>query len=658
MSLPSWIEKFEHFERIQDVSLTSAAALQSDFERCVRQINSKADMQALWRKRKYSALEPSLRSRALFRHLLEHGLKNLLGGFLGDSELSSPVFENLDKIISEYLENGIDYKTVKLLTSLLQKALGVDIIPDCQVKLLLLNLRSLMGNVQDTSSYEESILHTYYQLWRGIIRGATNKGTKPSNEHCQILLDQVRDLPNCKLLVGFRCELLLNTSNSRYHLLGTESIPDLLALLAREFSESTRCEDEKSPRKALFDEFIGILNTLPKVEASQVVRSATERLMSTEQANDSAYASNQAYMDRYACIDSLVMNEWLTCIQHCTHFYDEKGLDDPIWKDLYWTIMSQAKPSKIGYFLRQNYADLDIAMIIFQNRFRSILTKRLQGSRTVSRAYQQAEQILHNEVSDALSSFPVLGVQPFVLISSALFACSLPRQRIEEEIVQFLFYTKGYLAVKRYVISMRKYGLFVHPHTLRNVITNLMSIDPESAVRISLLSEYLNLPHFPDLPAIAAGKGAVSPREAFTLLRRLYPGSQNDRSNETAMTQAEMISEKAAVLHKMATAFAHNYCLTAGRAFRAVYRCYRHLCTLKVAPGPAVAKALVFAGATRFLKRNQWVSTMKLRWILNIVRTSESKEAADRIDRIVWIWRGNVIERWQVKAAKRRKLRR
>ena len=190
------------------------------------------------------------------------------------------------------------------------------------------------------------------------------------------------------------------------------------------------------------------------------------------------------------------------------------------------------------------------------------------------------------------------------------------------------------------------------------MIINLASINPKSVVRMSLLSEYLNLPHIPDLPVAAAGKGVVSPDEAFKLLKRIYSNSQNSTSDNTSLTRPDLLAEKAETLHRMATAFASNRCLTAGQAFRAVYLCYRYLCTMQVVVGPAVAKAFVHAGIIRFLKSNRWVSTIKLRWILSIVRASESKETADKVDQMVWVWRGQVIERWLSNAAARRNLRR
>ena len=656
--LPSWLAAFERYGGEDDSSVTNTD-IKAEFEETTKQISSKGDLRSLWHNEIYLGLDPPWKSRAIFRRLLETNSKYLLIDFLKDAELGLPVVRNIDTAISEFHGKQMDQKTSNLLIFVVQKLLGLNLIPFEKVKWLLSNIGIMLVKVRDSPNDREQMVEAaLYQLWRGLLRGASAKNSKPALELCQILLYNIHSFPYSKLLIRLRCEVLLITSNYTHRLLGTENISDLLALLAIECCKNTNSDNGNDRKVAPSKELIDMLNMHPKIASNQIVQSVTARLISSIQLATKLDKSNQHQTEQLEDVKGYALNNWLSCVQHCIHFHNEKYLSSTIWQDLFWTIFTRVEPSAIGSFLYRNFTDLDVAQIIFQNRFRSILTQRLQGSRDVGRAYRQAEQVLRNEILDSLSNSPVLGVEPFVLISSTLYACALPRQKIEEEIIYFIFHTKGYLAVSRYIIAMRKNDLFVHPHTLRNVIINLASINPKSAVRISLLSEYVNLPHIPDLPVAAAGKGVVSPDEAFKLLKRIYSTSHDLTSTNTSVARTKLLSEKAIILHKMATAFAFNQCLAAGRAFRAVYRCYRHLCTMQVAPGPAVAKAFVHAGIIRFLKSNRWVSTIKLRWVLGVVRASESKETADRVDQMVWIWRGHVIERRLAKAAARRKLRR
>lgn len=574
-------------------------------------------------------------------------------------ESGPPVIRDISKIIQEYHDHQINHKMSSLLISVVQKLLGLNLIPDKEIKRLLSSIGPSLVKVCDPPDGRERMVEaSLYQLWKGILRGASIRGCKPAIELCQILLHNINRLTYSKLLVRFRCEVLLTISDSTYRLLGTESASDLLALLVAEYCKNTKSNNGKDEQDILLKHVINILNIQPRIAAHQIMQSVTARLISSIQPVAKLVNNNEKQINQLEDMKEYTLNHWLGCIQHCVHFQKKECLSSPTWRALFWTILSRVQPSTIGPFLCENFTDLDVAQIVFQNRFRSILTQRLQGSRDVARAYRQAERVLNSEIADSLSNFPVLGAEPFVLVSSTLYACALPRQRLEEEIIYYIFHTKGYLAVSRYIVTMRKNDLFIHPHTLRNVITNLASINPKSAVRISLLSEYLNLPHIPDLPVAAAGKGAVSPDEAFRLLKRIYTNSQDFDPAATPAVRTRLLAEKAETLHRMATAFASNQCLTAGRAFRAVYRCYRYLCAMQVAPGPMVARAFVHAGLIRFLQSNRWVSTIKLRWILGVVRGSESKETADKVDQIVWIWRGHTIERCLAKAAARRKLRR
>lgn len=70
---------------------------------------------------------------------------------------------------------------------------------------------------------------------------------------------------------------------------------------------------------------------------------------------------------------------------------------------------------------------------------------------------------------------------------------------------------------------------------------------------------------------------------------------------------------------------------------------------------PAITQALVQTGIVRPLQDSTWVSTMKLRWILGLVREVEGEEVADRIDEVVYEWRNKVVE--EIRERQRREQR-
>ncbi|KAF4305049.1 hypothetical protein GTA08_BOTSDO06982 [Botryosphaeria dothidea] len=58
---------------------------------------------------------------------------------------------------------------------------------------------------------------------------------------------------------------------------------------------------------------------------------------------------------------------------------------------------------------------------------------------------------------------------------------------------------------------------------------------------------------------------------------------------------------------------------------------------------PLFSKAVVRAAITAPLENYEWVSTVKLRWVLRLVLSIEGPEVAERLDKLVWRWRGEVI---------------
>ena len=98
------------------------------------------------------------------------------------------------------------------------------------------------------------------------------------------------------------------------------------------------------------------------------------------------------------------------------------------------------------------------------------------------------------------------------------------------------------------------------------------------------------------------------------------------------------------LLERMCLAYARAAHLPPRLAFRKVRHCYLIVRRERLGPiSPAVTHALVQAGITRPLQDVTWVSTVKLQWILGLVRRVEGDEVADQIDMVVYQWRGMVL---------------
>ena len=95
------------------------------------------------------------------------------------------------------------------------------------------------------------------------------------------------------------------------------------------------------------------------------------------------------------------------------------------------------------------------------------------------------------------------------------------------------------------------------------------------------------------------------------------------------------------LLEKMALAYSTASHLTTRMAFRNVHKCYIQYTRERLGhPSPVMARALTRAGLVRRLQEGTWVSTMAVRWILSVIRSTESTDVANQVDEMVYKWRG------------------
>lgn len=98
-------------------------------------------------------------------------------------------------------------------------------------------------------------------------------------------------------------------------------------------------------------------------------------------------------------------------------------------------------------------------------------------------------------------------------------------------------------------------------------------------------------------------------------------------------------------INSIAIKLAKDRYRTPRESFTAIYVCcFQPLRSQRVPVPPTVTQALVYAGITRALMNNEWVSTTQIRLILRFVRIAEGRAKAIEIERTVWEWRGKIME--------------
>ena len=197
---------------------------------------------------------------------------------------------------------------------------------------------------------------------------------------------------------------------------------------------------------------------------------------------------------------------------------------------------------------------------------------------------------------------------------------------------------------------MQKYRLPIDARTLSFVIKAYSRSKPASALTLFESHAGLSLAGCPELAESVIADPGTGPDTVF---RHLGLDRQTRAVlNRGSSYQGASLLSRAQIqlLHRMALAFANAAHLKPRIAFRFVHRCYM---ILKRGSGgdfrPQLSRALTVAGIIRPLTAGQWVSTMKLRWILALVKDIEGEEIAIELDQTVYEWRGQVVRCGRVK---------
>lgn len=163
------------------------------------------------------------------------------------------------------------------------------------------------------------------------------------------------------------------------------------------------------------------------------------------------------------------------------------------------------------------------------------------------------------------------------------------------------------------------------------------------AYKIFQSYHHLALEHVPELAEIIISRPHIHPDAAlkYWLCRRKWLGHTKEFSQDRALLRNMRVE----ILNRMALAYSKASHLSPRMAFGRVHYCYLSLRRERLPLRSDMTRALTSAGVIRYLQAGKWVSTVRFTWILGLVRKTEGEEVADKLDRMVWEWRGEVLDR-------------
>ncbi|KAK4941283.1 hypothetical protein LTR28_008939, partial [Elasticomyces elasticus] len=141
----------------------------------------------------------------------------------------------------------------------------------------------------------------------------------------------------------------------------------------------------------------------------------------------------------------------------------------------------------------------------------------------------------------------------------------------------------------------------------------------------------------------------IAGEDIFALLER---PEYTNRLDPTIRAQDPnpLSHQRVNLVHLIAYKFANSPHIRPRVALRRVYECYRYLQDRRAPMFSLLSRAFVRAGVIRPLEEGRWVSTIWFRWALRFVRDLEGESVAEDLDRLVYVWRGRVLEEQRQRA--------
>ncbi|KAL2044883.1 hypothetical protein N7G274_002658 [Stereocaulon virgatum] len=194
--------------------------------------------------------------------------------------------------------------------------------------------------------------------------------------------------------------------------------------------------------------------------------------------------------------------------------------------------------------------------------------------------------------------------------------------------------------VTHIVSNAKEANYDVGEYAVLRAIRNHMRVYPQMAQRLFEAYPQLPLEKCPELAEKLISNPEIHPKWPLVYYRSRHPGPGVPSCREPLST----IRARARLLGRMALAYARDMTMSHRAAFREVYRCYQLHMNESLGPlGTDIVSAFTDTGIIRPLQERQWVSTVKLRWILSLIRSVEGADVAAQVDSLVYKWRGHAI---------------
>ncbi|KAK8218018.1 hypothetical protein IWZ01DRAFT_134602 [Phyllosticta capitalensis] len=213
--------------------------------------------------------------------------------------------------------------------------------------------------------------------------------------------------------------------------------------------------------------------------------------------------------------------------------------------------------------------------------------------------------------------------------------------------LEFLLEKYGPGEIFRLLQRLRTRNIFLqNPLFLASLIETLAETRPLRALEIFKKTPGMWLSLCPNLPLTLIAHGALKREEFFALVNR-WPRVVKEglSQKEIDIQREELRILRSEMVQFVAFAWADAGILPTRVRFRNVYWCWRYLLDHYLPITPLLSKAFVRAAITGPLQNHQWVSRIKIGWVLEkFVRPLEGEYVERELGRLIHVWRGELIQ--------------
>ena len=566
-------------------------------------------------------------SNLAFQHLLDTGadLSGLLV-FLEDAIFNIPEAQNLQNLIHQHVLHGPNKQDEELLHQWLTRQIARGFLSGETFARL---CRSLC-NHDNTNQYRAYSS----RLSQAVLKGLSSSFSHSISEVDASALDTLLETLYCNQLTPKTHKLVITLIKamdaSQIRTVQTRIVFFLRDWVLNHDPDKVLQAPMDNPLPEVFD----VLYKLPIFDALFIAARTSEELL----ALGTAYI--HSYVHEEGCRKAPIYDRLKTwCFSLSKHTIRRRFQSEVIWTNIERMIAKQPSAVLASYlqalsedeqslFLLKRYL---VPKIFFDGAY------SVQYRRTVKQYKKLLAERQYN-------------VSPFVLAFHALRVDFGP----SASTMAYLFHLFGFLNLPNVIIQLiayfqsPKYSKRIPEKLIRYQISYHIHTHPHIAYRLFKTTPTLPLESCPEIAEMMILDPRFDPADPFSMLSKrnkyICVTDVQPRNN------AELRVARHELFTRMAVAYTQAKHLFLRVAYRYVCACYDlHVQLGLGGKSREMSKALTLTGIIRPLEEGIWVSTTQIKFVLNIVRKVEGEEVAEKLDELLYVWRGRVAKQNQLR---------